>query len=452
MANSNTNQTSNTVQNQKVRQETSGISTGNTASVKVTDMGKTGETHEVEQRGTVGEQTSSRNQQTTGASKTRTSLAGQVNDATQAAYDKVMNNYTQSPQVAAAYAQLQNALNNKPGAFSSKYESSLNNLYNQIMDRPGFSYNMNNDAMYNIYKDLYQQQGKSAMRDTVAQSAALTGGYNNSYATTAGSQAYQAYLERLNEMVPQLQQNAYNMYRDETNDMYNKANLTQALYQQDYGRYRDQVSDWQKDRDFATNYYNNERNFDYNQYNDNRNFAAQEYWRQREAIKDSNTFNESNTNENSRTDTLEKVFGLRDTTSLEKTFGIERENSSFFNTDWKKTEGDTFTTSNTNTTSNTVSAGSGGSSGGGGRSSGSSGGSSSGNTARSGVTLDHNQRDKLSLDAMDAVNKGMKYEDYLASQVNSGRITAGDYLYLTGNEDYRRQSDNDYVQARNRLG
>lgn len=295
-----------------------------------------------------------------GVNTSVTGATGKVNDRTQAAYDKVMDSYTPSATVQAAYNKLQETLNNKPGAFSSKYTANLENLYGQIMNRPGFSYNMNNDAMYNIYKDLYQQQGKSAMRDTVAQSAALTGGYNNSYATTAGSQAYQSYLERLNEMVPQLQQNAYNMYQDETNSMYNKANLTQNLWQQDYGQYRDSVSDWQKDRDYASNFYNNERNFDYGMYNNDRNFTAQEYWNQRNAERSTTGNNES------------WNLGRNDTTSTGTTNNWSNSETQQQTANWSQSASTTdslshsITDSNSNTNSNTtsVSEGSGGSSGG----------------------------------------------------------------------------------------
>ena len=383
------------------------------------------------------DQSTSINQQhQRGTNTSVTGATGQVNDRTQAAYDKVMDNYTQSPQVQAAYAQLQQQLNNKPGAFSSKYTANLDNLYGQIMNRPGFSYNMNNDAMYNIYKDLYQQQGKSAMRDTVAQSAALTGGYNNSYATTAGSQAYQSYLERLNEMVPQLQQNAYNMYQDETNSMYNKANLTQSLYQQDYGQYRDQVSDWQKDRDYASNFYNNERNFDYTKYNNDRNFTASEYWNQRNAEKTATGNNESwnlgrndttstgTTNNWSNSETQQHTANWSDSETQQQTANW---NQSTSNTDsWSNsvTDGSQSTTS--------VSAGSGGSGGSGG-SKGSKGGYEESNKRISTAVSGAEQK---VADAYNSLSNSAKknLENTLASgkngMVGPYAVSTGDIYYL----------------------
>ena len=50
-------------------------------------------------------------------------------------------------------------------------------LYTAITQRPAFSYAPASDPLYRGYADRYVQGGRLAMRDTVGQSAALTGGY-----------------------------------------------------------------------------------------------------------------------------------------------------------------------------------------------------------------------------------------------------------------------------------
>jgi hypothetical protein len=92
------------------------------------------------------------------------------------------------------------------------------------------------------------------------------------------------------------------MYQDETNQLYNKANLTRDLYNQDYQQYRDKKSDYYTDRDYFTNFYNNERNFDYGKFRDDRNYYASEYWNQRNAEKTTDTSNWSHTDTWSDTD------------------------------------------------------------------------------------------------------------------------------------------------------
>lgn len=104
-----------------------------------------------------------------------------------------------------------------------------NDWYNQVMadieNRPDFTYDFNTDAMYQQYKDKYMKQGKMAMQDTMGQAAAMTGGYGSSYASTAGNQAYQASLENLNDIIPQLYQMAYDQYNQKTQDLYNQHGL-----------------------------------------------------------------------------------------------------------------------------------------------------------------------------------------------------------------------------------
>ena len=134
----------------------------------------------------------------------------------------------------------------KPG-YTSSYAGQIQSLLNQIMNREDFSYDYTTDPLYEQYRDQYTREGNLAMRDTMGSAAALTGGYGNSYGTTAGSQAYQAYLGRLNEVVPQLQQLAYQQYLGEQTDLYNQLSALQALDNAEYGRYRDEVSDYYQD-------------------------------------------------------------------------------------------------------------------------------------------------------------------------------------------------------------
>lgn len=58
------------------------------------------------------------------------------------------------------------------------------------------------------------------MEDTVGNASMLTGGYANSYAVTAGQQAYDSYMSKLNDKIPELEQRAYERYRDEEDSAY----------------------------------------------------------------------------------------------------------------------------------------------------------------------------------------------------------------------------------------
>lgn len=73
--------------------------------------------------------------------------------------------------------------------------------------------------------DQYTQLGQQAMRDTMGQAAALTGGYGTSYANLVSNQAYQQYLTALNESIPDLYDRAYQVYQDEGDELLSQYQL-----------------------------------------------------------------------------------------------------------------------------------------------------------------------------------------------------------------------------------
>lgn len=95
----------------------------------------------------------------------------------------------------------------------------------QIENRQPFKFDVNSDPMYEQLKDQYTQQGQLAMMDTVGNVSALTGGYGNSYAQTAGQQAFNQYMGQLNSAIPELYKSAYTKWQNEGNDLYNKYQL-----------------------------------------------------------------------------------------------------------------------------------------------------------------------------------------------------------------------------------
>lgn len=185
--------------------------------------------------------------------------------------------YQESDAVTQAQAALQQQLLAKPGAYESQWQGQINSIIDKIMNREEFSYDVNSDALYQQYKDQYTALGKLAMKDTMGQAAAMTGGYGNSYASTAGNQAYQSYLSQLNEVVPELYGMALDKYNQEGQDLYNQYGLLADQENQDYGRYQDSYNQWLTERDYLTGVYNDERNFDYGKYVDDRNFAYGTY-------------------------------------------------------------------------------------------------------------------------------------------------------------------------------
>lgn len=113
-------------------------------------------------------------------------------------------------------------------AGNQPYIDQLNSLYDQIMNRKPFQYDLNGDLLYRQMADRYTQLGQQAMRDTMGQAAALTGGYGNSYANQVGNQAYQQYLTALNDNIPQLWDRAYQVYQDQGDQLMQQYQLAAA--------------------------------------------------------------------------------------------------------------------------------------------------------------------------------------------------------------------------------
>ena len=185
--------------------------------------------------------------------------------------------YQESDVVKQAQQMLQEHMANKPGDYQSAWGDQINAILEQILNRDKFSYDLNGDALYQQYKDKYIQQGKMAMMDTMGQAQAMTGGYGNSYAQSVGQQAYQAHLNSLNDIVPELYQMALNQYNQEGQDMYNQYGLLVSQDEQDYGRHRDTVSDYYAELERLMNQHNTERDYDYSKWADERDFAYGEY-------------------------------------------------------------------------------------------------------------------------------------------------------------------------------
>lgn len=198
-----------------------------------------------------------------------------VSDYTRSKLNGLEGGYMPSGSVQAAQAYLEQVKASKPGAYQSRWDDELTSLYDQIRNRKKFSYDMGTDPLYQQYREQYQRLGRLAMQDTMGQAAALTGGYGSTYGEQVGQQAYNAYLQNLNDIVPQLQQQAYQRYQDEWMDLYNQYSLVKGRDDTDYGRYRDTVSDYYSDLSDARSAYNSERSLDQSQWETMLNYWAQ---------------------------------------------------------------------------------------------------------------------------------------------------------------------------------
>ena len=68
----------------------------------------------------------------------------------------------------------------------------------------------------------------------MGKAAALTGGYGNTYAQTAGQQSYEAYMQQLGSVIPELYDRAYDRYTAEGEALYKEAVAHENRRQQAY--------------------------------------------------------------------------------------------------------------------------------------------------------------------------------------------------------------------------
>lgn len=171
------------------------------------------------------------------------------------------------------------ALEGKRETYKSPHAGAIEAALQKIMEREDFSYDPAGDALYNRYKNYYENAGRRAMEDTMGVSAALTGGYGSTYAQTAAQQAYAAQMGALQEKIPELYALALESYRAEGDALQNRYDLLKGQEQLNYSRYRDRAADWTAEQKRLTQSYNDA----YSRYTDQRDFA---YKQQRDQVAD----------------------------------------------------------------------------------------------------------------------------------------------------------------------
>ena len=190
--------------------------------------------------------------------------------------------YSESPVVQEAYDLLQKHLGTTP-TYTSTYSDQLKSQLEAILAGKDFKYDLNGDMLYQQYKDMYTNQAKMAMADTMGQAAAMTGGYGNSYAQTVGQQMYQQQMQGLNDKIPELYQMALDKHNMERQTMLDEYSLLADAENREYSKFMDEYNQWLSNRDYLANSYYNERNFDYTKHSDEQSYK---YAQSRDAAAD----------------------------------------------------------------------------------------------------------------------------------------------------------------------
>ena len=142
-----------------------------------------------------------------------------------------------------SYVQAQQLLQSKiDQGYAGTHKDALNNLLNEFMNREDFEYDVDKDQMFQQALASAMGSGKTAMQDTMGQAAALTGGYGSTYATTAGNQAYNAFIEDAYNNLPEYYNMALAAYEAEGQQMLQQYNMLDAADTKEYSQWYDGIN------------------------------------------------------------------------------------------------------------------------------------------------------------------------------------------------------------------
>lgn len=119
------------------------------------------------------------------------------------------------------------------GTYDSKYMPQIEQRLNDVAN---WKYDPLQDASYQALAAVYGARGNQAAKNSLADAAALNGGYGTSNAVSAAQQARNQYNQELAAMIPELEQAAYNRAQTGLGALMDVENTQ-------YGRFRDTEED-----------------------------------------------------------------------------------------------------------------------------------------------------------------------------------------------------------------
>ncbi len=132
--------------------------------------------------------------------------------------------------------------------FKNPYQDRIDSTLDKITGRDPFSYDAENDPVFQQYRKTYMREGQRANEDTMGNYAAMTGGMPSTAAVNAASQAQDYYNAKMADKVPELYQLAYRMYADEGEQLMNQLSAMRGLGQ-------DALSAWGANQQLAQSQY-----------------------------------------------------------------------------------------------------------------------------------------------------------------------------------------------------
>lgn len=135
---------------------------------------------------------------------------------------------------------------NVVGMTEQRYGSRIDDALNAILEREEFSYDPEQDPAYQAYRTQYLREAEEAMRRVLNDNNSSLTGASGAVLSEAMADR-DAQLAKLTDMIPVLEQNAYNRYTGETQRLLSNLESAQdtadSYYDKLYTQNRDAVSD-----------------------------------------------------------------------------------------------------------------------------------------------------------------------------------------------------------------
>lgn len=139
--------------------------------------------------------------------------------------------------------------------YENRYAQQQQELLDALLNYGDFEWSKEEDPLWPVYKKQYLREGERATANALGQAAAATGGRPSSYAVNAATQAGDYYATKLNDIIPQLYQQAYDRWANKYSMMQQDLGAVNNQEQLDYAKFLDQLSQYNTDRGFAYNQY-----------------------------------------------------------------------------------------------------------------------------------------------------------------------------------------------------
>lgn len=156
--------------------------------------------------------------------------------------------------------------------YQSSFATEIDELYDKIMNYGDFSYDMEKDQLFQMFKQQYQGKGQQAMKNQLGVATASTGGYNSSFAQSSAQQAYQGAMSELNQKAVDTYGLAMQNWQKEFDDLQNRYGIMSQAQQAEENSYYNRVNAAQQNFNTYNNLYTDDYNNQWNQYADNRTF------------------------------------------------------------------------------------------------------------------------------------------------------------------------------------